>query len=132
MPTISILSMLYGVSTFCERILLWGYNFRRYEQDHEADFSTTNSRTDDKQFHPFHYIPNSSTMRSLFSTWRIGVSGFRSIIASACLFNGWYRVIGIAASVSSVRINYVQTRFQMQSLPDHTEEASLHKQQHAM
>ena len=71
-------------------------------------------------------------MRSLFSTWRIGVSGIRSIIASACLFNGWYRVIGIAASVSSVRINYVQTRFQMQSLPDHTEEASLHKQQHAM
>jgi hypothetical protein len=132
MPTISILSMLYGVSTFCERILLWGYNFRRYEQDHEADFSSTNSRTDYKQFHPFHYIPNSSTMRSLFSTWRIGVSGIRSIIASACLFNGWYRVIGIAASVSSVRINYVQTRFQMQSLPDHTEEASLHKQQHAM
>lgn len=130
-PTISILSLTYGLSTFCERVLLWGYNFRRYEYDHDADFSSTNSCGDDKQIYPFHWIPNNSTMRSLFSTWRIGVSGIRSVIASACLFNGWYRVIGIAASVSSVSINYVQTRFQMQSLPDHTQEPHSLKQ-HAM
>ena len=129
-PTISMLSTLYGVSTFCERVLLWGYNFRRYEQDYDADFSSTDSCSSERPVYPFHYIPNSSTMRSLFSTWRIGVSGIRSIIASACLFNGWYRVIGIAASVSSVSINYVQTRFQMQSLPDHTEQTNPSIKQH--
>ena len=116
--TIGLFACSFALSTFCERVLIWGYNFRRFESEHSQYF--THAETKAKHGNPkplFHQIPTNVCLRKYLTNFRTLVTGLRSILATAILFHGWRKYFGVCASIGYFATNYVQSSFQTQDNP---------------
>ena len=92
--------------TFAERIVIWGYNFRRFALENEQLFA--------QKDYLFKKIPKEAGLRSALIKCRLAVTGFRNIASVFSMFSGVYRLFGIFTSYAYLSTCYVQSTFQMQ------------------
>lgn len=122
--SIGLTASSFAISTFCERILIWGYNFRRFEQEHTEYFHEGQTKKKHSNHRPlFHLIPTNVSLRKYLTNFRTLVIGLRSILVSALLFSGWRKYFGVCASIGYFATNYVQSSFQTQESPVNKEKA---------
>lgn len=98
--------LLTASITFAERIVVWGYNFRRFAGEHQQLF-------DDKDY-LFKKIPKEARLRSVLIKSKLVTAGLRNMASVFSMFTGAYRLLGILTSYAYLSTCYVQSTFQMQ------------------
>lgn len=109
-----VLPVACAAATFCERIMIWGANFRRCERENPSDFLSNDQMLSKKSHRAFHMIPESPYWSRRLTIIRSFTSTLRSLFSVMMMYTGWRRHIGLCASVSGVVVSYVQSSFQIQ------------------
>ena len=124
---IMLASVIFAACTFFERVLLWGHNFRRFENENKETFGAK------KYF--FHYIPKNRFARKALTTLRIGLLGIRGVMNAFVYFTGWKKYLGFLSTISYITASYVQSSLQVNhvtadTLTNKKNEAILKKHRH--
>jgi hypothetical protein len=105
--TINGLSSLYAVASFSEGLSTLLAGFRDFVLEGD-DFSKSSELITDSN----HYIPENSMLKRFAdncsdvpSFLHTVLSCLASTVAAACLFNGWQRIVGVTAVVSSISLS---------------------------
>ena len=98
-------ALLCAANTFFERILLWGHNFRRFQNENKNIFN--------KDGYLFQWIPKNPLLRKLLSQMRIAILAVRGIMNSFVYFTGWKKYLGFLSTLSYVSATYVQNSLQI-------------------
>ena len=105
---IMIASFLFAACTFFERVLLWGHNFRRFENENKESFMA-------KRYF-FHNIPGNALVRKALTTLRIGLLGIRGVMNAFVYFTGWKKYLGFLSTMSYITASFVQNSLQVNHL----------------
>ncbi|MAV29278.1 MAG: hypothetical protein CMF43_05695 [Legionellales bacterium] len=105
--TINGLSSLYAVASISEDLSTLVAGFRDFALEGD-DFSKSSELITDSN----HYIPENSMLNrfadncsDVLSFLHTVLSFLASTVAAACLFNGWQRIVGVTAVVSSISLS---------------------------
>lgn len=108
---IFVISAAFSLCTMLERILFWGHNFRRFENDHKSQFTGKN--------YLFHAIPKSPVLRKTLTAIRVGLMAIKGFLNVMVYFTGWKKYIGFLSTFSYITAIHVQNTLQSHDfIPD--------------
>ena len=110
-----VMPLMCAAATFCERIMIWGTNFRRCERDNPRDFLPEDRIRSKTTYRAFHVIPESPSWCRRLTIIRSFTSTLKSVFSVIMMYTGWRRHLGLCASVSGVVVSYVQSSLQIQN-----------------